>query len=138
MILDSGEGDDNMETETQEWVDRAQYDLDTARAMLVSGRYLYVVFCCQQAIEKALKAVIVERSGEFPPRTHNLLRLAELSGVEIAVEQSSLLKNLSDYYVKSRYPESAQALTSTLTQQSAREVLRKTEDTVEWLFSMLK
>jgi len=55
------------ETE-QGWVDQAQYDLDTARAMLASGRYLYVLFCCQQAVEKALKAAIVRKTGELPPR----------------------------------------------------------------------
>lgn len=47
--------------------------------MLASGRYLYVVFCCQQAVEKALKAVIVRKTGALPPRVHNLLRLADSS-----------------------------------------------------------
>lgn len=32
----------------EKWADRARYDLETARAMMVSGRYLYVLFCCQQ------------------------------------------------------------------------------------------
>jgi len=32
------------------WKDAAIYDLETAEAMLDSGRYLYVVFMCQQAI----------------------------------------------------------------------------------------
>ena len=34
------------------WEDIAEYDLVTAEAMLFSGRYLYVVFMCQQAVEK--------------------------------------------------------------------------------------
>lgn len=34
------------------WEDIAQYDLETAKAMLSSGRFLYVVFMCQQSIEK--------------------------------------------------------------------------------------
>ena len=40
--------------------------------MLAAGRYLYVPFCCQQALEKHLKGLIVERCGMFPPRTHDL------------------------------------------------------------------
>lgn len=59
------------------WAEQARYDLETASAMLSSGRYLYVVFCGQQAVEKALKALIVERTGEMPPRLHNLPKLAE-------------------------------------------------------------
>jgi len=37
------------------WLDIAEYDLDTAEAMFLSGRWLYVVFMCQQAIEKLCK-----------------------------------------------------------------------------------
>lgn len=37
------------------WEDIAQYDLETAKAMLSSGRFLYVVFMCQQSIEKIIK-----------------------------------------------------------------------------------
>lgn len=37
------------------WEEIATYDLETAEAMLASGRYLYVVFMCQQAIEKLMK-----------------------------------------------------------------------------------
>ena len=50
-----------------DWIEQSTYDLETARAMLTSGRYLYVLFCCQQAVEKTLKALIVHRTGEFPP-----------------------------------------------------------------------
>ncbi len=41
--------------DAQRWHELAQYDLGTADAMLSAGRYLYVLFCCQQAIEKHLK-----------------------------------------------------------------------------------
>ncbi len=37
------------------WLDNAKYDLETAEAMLISKRWLYVVFMCQQAIENWLK-----------------------------------------------------------------------------------
>lgn len=38
------------------WIERAEYDLETAKAMQQTGRYLYVGFMCQQTVEKALKA----------------------------------------------------------------------------------
>ena len=65
----------------ESWESQARYDLDTAHAMLVSGRYLYVFFCSQQGMEKALKVVIVHRTGNFPPRVHSLLRLAGHAGI---------------------------------------------------------
>jgi HEPN domain-containing protein len=39
------------------WLETAQYDLDTAKAMFESGRWLYAVFMCQQAVEKLSKAL---------------------------------------------------------------------------------
>ena len=60
------------------WLTIADYDIETARAMLKSGRLLYVGFMCHQTIEKALKAVISRdcNEGEFPPKIHNLSKLA--------------------------------------------------------------
>jgi HEPN domain-containing protein len=55
------------------WEDIAEYDLKTAEAMYQSGRYLYVVFMCQQAIEKLVKGLYVFKLNEEPPRTHNIL-----------------------------------------------------------------
>ena len=94
----------------EQWAEQARYDLDTARAMLASERYLYVLFCCQQAVEKMLKAVIAERSGQCPPRLHNLLRLAEHAGVELDPSQTVLMEDLARYYIQSRYPEEIPAL----------------------------
>lgn len=39
------------------WEEYAQYDLDTAGVMVDTGRYLYSVFMCQQAIEKIVKGI---------------------------------------------------------------------------------
>lgn len=125
------------ETE-QGWVDQAKYDLDTARAMLSSGRYLYVLFCCQQAIEKALKAVIVRKTGELPPRVHNLSRLAEVAKIELNQKQVRFLGQLSAYYIQSRYPEEIKATGSTIGQELAQEVLGETELSVQWALSMLE
>jgi HEPN domain-containing protein len=43
-------------------MEKADYDLDTAKAMLQTERYLYVGFMAHQAIEKALKAYQRESS----------------------------------------------------------------------------
>jgi len=125
------------ETE-QGWIDQAQYDLETAQAMLASGRYLYVLFCCQQAVEKALKAVIVRRTGTLPPRVNNLRRLAEVAGIESKGKEVPFLGELSAYYIQSRYPEEIKAAGSTITKELATEVFSKTEESIRWILSMLE
>ncbi len=42
----------------QMWLDRVVYDMDTAKAMLQTGRWIYSIFMCQQSLEKCLKALI--------------------------------------------------------------------------------
>ena len=41
-----------MEERIAYWVDIADYDYDTANALMDSRRYLYVGFMCHQVIEK--------------------------------------------------------------------------------------
>jgi HEPN domain-containing protein len=97
-ILFVSNWEDAMTEAEQRWVDQARYDLDTARAMLDASRYIYVLFCCQQAIEKALKAKILGQTGELPPRIHNLVKLAEAAEIALSAEQTLLFRELSGYY----------------------------------------
>jgi HEPN domain-containing protein len=126
-----------MSDAAQSWAEQSQYDLETARAMLESGRHLYVLFCCQQSVEKALKALIVRQTGGFPPRIHNLVQLAESAGVETLVERRRFLGELTAYYIQSRYPEEIRRLGSTIRREVAEETLKKTEVEIQWLLSRL-
>ncbi|NQT51684.1 HEPN domain-containing protein [bacterium] len=121
-----------------EWVERAEYDIKTARAMLGAGRYLYVVFCCQQAVEKALKAIIALKTGAMPPRLHNLPALAERAGLDVGDDQAELLELLTRHYIESRYPEDRKRIASLVDKRLAESVLRRSEEMAEWLPSLLK
>ena len=66
------------------WFDIAHYDLETAEVMFNTGRWLYVVFMCQQAIEKLCKG----------------LYLLFIDG-----EKRLLFAKLSAFYLNNRYPE---------------------------------
>lgn len=69
-------------TKVEYWFESAEYDLQTARAMLETRRLLYVGFMCHQTIEKALKGIFVTRKPEEElPYIHKLVRLANLSGI---------------------------------------------------------
>lgn len=126
-----------MSTVPEQWVERAQYDIDTARAMLASERYVYVLFCCQQAVEKMLKAVIAKNTGEMPPRIHNLIRLSEVANVELSDERALFFEELSEFYVASRYPEDLRMMGSVMTRSLAERVASGTQEVFQWLSSML-
>lgn len=42
-----------MDKKVKYWIDTAEYDLDTAKAMLDTGRYLYVGFCVIKQLKNA-------------------------------------------------------------------------------------
>lgn len=117
------------------WISLAKYDLETAEAMLNAGRYLYVAFMCQQAIEKILKACYVKEFNDTPPYTHNLLRLAkELSFFsKIGSDKLEHVEVLNAYYIESRYTEDLGELVAVLTEEKAREILDSTKGLFEWL-----
>jgi HEPN domain-containing protein len=125
-----------MTQERKRWSDLARYDLDTARAMHESGRYLYVLFCCQQAVEKALKGLIAERTGKMPPRVHQLARLAEAAKLECGEERLQFFRKLSSYYIQTRYPEEMMSMAGTVSSQLSDSTLSTTEEVLAWLHSI--
>jgi HEPN domain-containing protein len=117
----------------QFWLDQSAYDLETAEAMLKSGRYLYVLFCCQQAVEKKLKALSMKRTNAFPPRLHQLTRLAEAAGCALNEKQEDFLRELSSYYVQSRYPEEIATMGKDVDLGLAEDILKKTREVLQCL-----
>ncbi len=118
---------DSTGKDVKSWVDASRYDLETARALLESRRYLYVLFMCQQSLEKLLKAHLTRRTAAFPPRIHSLGRLAELAGLELSQDDKALLERLSLYYLQSRYPPEIQALAKKITRSAAVTYMAQTE-----------
>lgn len=127
-----------MKRETQLWIERADYDLVTAEAMLKSARYLYVAFACQQTVEKYLKAVIQEGSDTMPPFIHNLSALLKITSVSLTDNQNSFLMLLTQYYLNTRYVDVKQKLLETMNKEKASECLKKTQEIVKCLKSALK
>jgi HEPN domain-containing protein len=123
----------------QKWLDRVTYDLDTGKAMLQTGRLVYAIFMCQQALEKCFKALLSFQEKE-PIPIHNLRRLAELAAVIKELDESTLLKLdfLSSYYVNARYKEDLQQLSKGINEALAKEFIQFTEGLIEWLCQKMK
>ena len=121
------------------WLDLADYDLETARAMLSTGRYLYVGFMCHLVIEKALKACYVKVLGGSPPKTHNLKLLASQTGTDQNMPQKYVdtLNVLRPMNVQGRYPGDMVALGRSLTPQKCRSMIEGTQEMLAWIKQQL-
>ena len=126
-----------MDRATQKWIEIAEYDLKTAAAMLKSKRYLYVVFMCQQAIEKILKAIYVQQNKNVPPRTHNLLYLADTLKLQVSASDKSLLFDLNQFYISTRYPQDRRRISKTVTQKKAKMYFENTKGVFQCFRKML-
>jgi HEPN domain-containing protein len=121
------------------WLDRVVYDMDTAKAMLQTGRLIYAIFMCQQSLEKCFKALLAYKDREIIP-IHNLRRLAELADVIHEMDEPTLVKLdfLSSYYINARYKEDLQQLSRGITEFVARDFVQFSEGVIAWLCQKIK
>ena len=121
------------------WVERSQYDLDTAKAMLDTGRFLYVAYMCQQTIEKLLKALIAQQGKENFP-IHNLNRLAEIAEIskELTTEQFNFIAELTPYHIEARYGDYKESLSEIIDEEKAGQIYKKTLEIHQWLYQKIK
>lgn len=127
-----------MRKDVDYWINLSKYDIKTADVMFKGRRYLYVLFICQQAAEKMLKALVTMNTNQFPPKTHDLLKLAELSKIDIDETKKEFLAKLSFYYIETRYPEEISKLSKDINKKIALEYLNKTKALLKWLKLKLK
>ena len=94
-----------MKNETRLWVDFSIENLKSARILLKSELYNPSLQNIQQSIEKALKAVLIEKALKFK-KTHsitelNYILLQKGIDVEITVEDCEFIDSI---YLPSKYP----------------------------------
>lgn len=132
------EGSEKMKKQTKTWLEMAQNDLDFARDILHRGqRPFYAAHFCHQAIEKILKAIIQERTGETPPRIHNFSLLRERAGITLPEEKEQALLSLAPHYLSTRYPEDINELYRHYTPDVVRDLFQRTEELFQWFKDIL-
>ena len=122
------------------WLETAEYDLETAGAMLNSGRWLYVVFMCQQAIEKLVKGLYVLYVDDDVPRSHNIRFLVgkfeNLLPETLSDEYTELFEDLTAYYISGRYTDYKKKLSEKLNETEAKGYYQKAKGAFAWLLTM--
>ena len=134
----------NKNTMTQDekvkyWLEIADYDLETAEALYVSKRWLYVAFMCHQVIEKTLKAYWSAKREDEPPYIHNHKRLAEGCGLyeQMTDEQKDFINAIATFNIQARYPEYKSQIAQNLTQETCRYLIETTKELQQWIKSKL-
>lgn len=132
------------------WLEAAKYDLESARVMLNGGRYMYVAFMSQQAIEKLAKGIYTLYTDADAPMVHNIWNIFRQLKKEAKLEvflnieefENGLLKyknffvELLSYYISGRYPTFKEKISCSIDANRAKRVLTTTEEAFAWIESL--
>jgi HEPN domain-containing protein/predicted nucleotidyltransferase len=123
---------------TQSWIGEAREDLESASILLKHEKFRGACFHSQQCVEKALKAVILEK-GRRPARTHDLVELLKAvsaEGAQIILDMDDVAFLNSIYH--SRYPTEAGLLPQGEPHDDdARRALRAAEKAMDQVFALI-
>jgi len=121
-----------MQPAPERWWAYAERDLDTAQALLGTERWEAVSFHAQQAVDKAFKAILVQRGEESPPRIHDLVILGRRVGAPLTLEPD--LNELTRAYVLTRYPDAVvePEAPGDIDQPMAKHHFRVAEEVLQW------
>lgn len=116
------------------WLVYAHSDLTLAAATVPGVMLENLCFHAQQAAEKSLKAVLIDRQIAFP-RTHSIKLLIELLPADIT--RTPVLLNataLTEYATVFRYPGEVEPIT----EEEYQHLLDMAADVVQWAEELLK
>jgi len=126
-----------MRPEIQRWLSQAEDDLKDAQATAEANRHAATAFHCQQAVEKALKALFMQQRETDAPRSHSLIFLGHETGT---LERfGDFLRELTPAYMDTRYPDAAiESPEIIYGGDRARRLLDQTEVFFQWIRLKLK
>lgn len=122
-----------MRKDTANWIALADYDIETARHMLATKRYLYVIFLCHLALEKLLKAHVAELTQTVPIKTHDLIYLVKKCELELPGNYLDFIGKINTASIPTRYPDDLQRSLKEYPESVAKDYLKQTMELVKWL-----
>jgi len=122
------------------WIKKAQVEIKSANIMYKAKQYLYTGFMCHQSIEKALKAYYIFLNDEIQPHDHNLDNLIKITGLADKLDgnQKLTIKKLIPLYIKTRYEDYKNDISSLLTKPYCKTLLSETGELLKWIIRLMR
>ena len=128
-----------IEEHIQYWVESAEHDLESAESLYLSGKYDWSLFIGHLVLEKVLKALYVrDNQNQLPPKTHNLVKLAENTNIVLTAEQKFFLDEVNDFNLEVRYPEYMRKFYKKCTKDFAESYFIRIKEMFQWIKSQLE
>ncbi len=126
---------DNLDTEKtiNHWIDTSDKDFHTMINLYASKDYHWSLFIGHIVIERLLKACVLKHTSKHAPFTHDLARLAKLSGIDFSNEHSDWFDTLTTFNLNARYDSYKEAFYRKCTYEFTTEWIEKIKTVRSWI-----
>lgn len=117
------------------WLDSSDQDYETMQVLMRNAQYSWSLFIGHLVVEKLLKGMYVKQNFDtpYPPKTHNLLSLAEKCGLELEDKQIEKLQIITQFNISARYDDYKQEFHKKCTKEYTEFQVENIKEIREWL-----
>ena len=119
------------------WLESSQTDSTAMENLYHSGDFSWSLFLGHLVLEKLLKARITKITKSHPPFTHDLTRLAELSGINFSDEQLDWLDTITTFNISAGYESHKRTFYNKCTREYSEEWFNKIKQLQVWIKTKL-
>jgi HEPN domain-containing protein len=116
------------------WRNGATEDWEVANQLVDGGKIRHGMFFAHLALEKILKAHICKKTEKLAPKSHNLVRLAEIAELNLKPQDLDTLAEMNEFNLEGRYPIT---FVSPPTKKESIEYMKRAKGIFEWLTQKL-
>lgn len=120
------------------WKTAAEKDWIVVENLFEKENYPQSLFFAHLVLEKLIKAHWVQNNtSDFPPRVHNLVRLASQSALNFTAPDLLFLDKMNDFQMEGRYPDYAFLIYQICTEAHTKALINDVNTLRIWLISQL-
>ena len=123
----------NIQKSMDHWMESGERDFKTMNNLFKSKDYSWSLFVGHLVIEKLLKACYIKNNHQHPLMIHNLVRLAETSGISLTENQKSLLTEITSFNLSSRYDDYKKSFYVKCTPEYTKEWIKQIKQIRKWI-----
>ena len=115
------------------WMQTSDKDADTMMHLFNTNDYHWALFIGHIVLERLLKATVVKKTANHAPFTHDLAKLANLSGLPFSEEYLDWLDTVSTFNMNARYDSYKEEFYKKCTLAFTNEWIEKIKELQSWI-----
>lgn len=120
------------------WINLAEKDITTAKNLYITKDYHWCLYIAHIALEKMLKAYFVFKEKKLPPKTHDLIKLSQNSGIVLEQNKIILYHKINEFNIEARYPDKKLSFFKIANKEFTLKYLSIIKEEMSWIKSKIE